>query len=386
MSEMTEKSKNPPNFERSYRVIEYLMRNSDKDHTFTQEKLREKNSISEYLGKKQAFNRMINNIAIAMNSDHNELIKDQSEWRIFTDAFVKAYGNEHTDDDSGDDDSDDEEIVMRIKGLYYNHIFSYEEIDSLIEAIYFSKTLDTKGAKHLVEKIEQNLTTKFYKSGPRSICKVQEPELADKTLLRKNLLTIQQAIDSHVQISFKFNRYTKSKALEPTSPNKYTLSPYYIVASGGQYYLLACMVGKKNMSIWRIDLMCGIEIPESNGVAIKATRKNDVKNLPQRWSEDFQLSHLYMSFDDPVNIRLKVTCDTYTFLHDYFGKTFKYIRTDEDGGDIVDVKCSPFAMVHWALQYSDRVEVLEPQDLRNTIIEKINNLSKKYSDIEAFEV
>ena len=34
-------------------------------------------------------------------------------------------------------------------------------------------------------------------------------------------------------------------------------------------------------------------------------------------------------------------------------------------------------MTHWALQYSDRVEVLEPQELRNEIVEKVKVLSEK---------
>lgn len=49
----------------------------------------------------------------------------------------------------------------------------------------------------------------------------------------------------------------------------------------------------------------------------------------------------------------------YTFLHDWFGDTFKYLKTEttQPYNDIVEVICSPYGMVHWALQYSDRVEV-----------------------------
>ena len=52
---------------------------------------------------------------------------------------------------------------MRIRGLYYNHTFTYEEINSMIESILFSKTIDTESANKIIEKIENNLTTKFYK-------------------------------------------------------------------------------------------------------------------------------------------------------------------------------------------------------------------------------
>lgn len=46
--------------------------------------------------------------------------------------------------------------------------------------------------------------------------------------------------------------------------------------------------------------------------------------------------------------------------------------------DIVKVECTPYGMVHWALQYSDRVEVVEPQEVREAVIEKVRNLNEKY--------
>ena len=43
---------------------------------------------------------------------------------------------------------------MRIRGLYYNHTFTYEEINSMIESILFSKTIDTESANKIIEKLK----------------------------------------------------------------------------------------------------------------------------------------------------------------------------------------------------------------------------------------
>ena len=92
----------------------------------------------------------------------------------------------------------------------------------------------------------------------------------------------------------------------------------------------------------------------------------------------------------PVPITLRIynawewgdgwTRTNYTFLYDWFGDTFRYERTETEPpyGDIVRVFCSPFAMVNWALQYSDRVEVLEPESVREEVVEKIRKLNRKY--------
>lgn len=61
--------------------------------------------------------------------------------------------------------------------------------------------------------------------------------------LRENLLKIQRAIDDGVQISLRFNGYDRHRNLRPVRAVKDMVSPYYIVANGGRYCLLACRQG-----------------------------------------------------------------------------------------------------------------------------------------------
>ena len=398
-------TKKPSKYERSYKILEYLRRNTDKEHTVKRSDLARVPELREYLGYKETLNDTISNMALAMNTDSEGTIKPENQWKIIFKEFTRRYGLLGDDEglDEEDDSKEDEKMWrMPIRQLYYQHTFSYDEINSIIEGILASKTIDSKTAQYLIDKIEKNMTTKFYRSGPKQICKVQEPELVDRELLKTNLLTIQKAIDNNVQILFRFNGYSHEKKLEPVRDRKDRVSPYYIVASGGKYYLLACkevFIKDKvlrNMSIWRIDLMTDIEIPDVNEklniMGRQRIAKEDVENLPLEWSEDFQLKHLNMSFDKPVWITLRIKSEKekdnpskriradYTFLHDWFGDNFKFIETEKvpPYDDIVKVECSPYGMVNWALQYSDRVEVLEPESVRNAVIEKIKNLNSKY--------
>ena len=366
--------------ERAFKILEYLKNNSDSEHTVTQAALRRESEIEPYMGDKETYNDTIVKMAMALNFDEYG-VKPENEWKLIFKDFVKKFGAESLDESDSEDEYDDNQ-TMRIRGLYYNHTFTYEEINSMIESILFSKTIDTESANKIIE--------------------IKEPVLVDREILRENLLKIQHAIDDGVQISFTFNGYDKYKKLVPNHNKKDTVSPYYIVASGGRYYLLACkelVFSEKtfrNMSIWRIDLMSEIEIPgrdeKHNINGIPSVSKWKVDNLPQSWSEDFQLSHLNMSFDNPVKIKLRIKSPKeknnpskplradYTFMYDWFGDTFKYIRTEESEpyDDIVEVKCSPYAMANWALQYSDRVEIIEPESVRNMVIKKVMSLNKKY--------
>ena len=47
-------------------------------------------------------------------------------------------------------------------------------------------------------------------------------------------------------------------------------------------------------------------------------------------------------------------------------------------GETVTVNCSPSEIVNWALKYSNRVEVLEPEIVRVEIRERVKALNKMY--------
>ena len=203
--------------ERAYKLLQYLKKNSDKDHTIMQKDLRENFEIEKYVGDKETYNDTITKLAMAMNFDEYG-IKPEKDWRIVFNDFTKNYGSKALEKE----ESDVETLTskMRIRGLYYNPIFTYEEINYIIEAIFFSKTIDSATADILIKKIEENLTSKYYKKNHKIICKVKEISNENQKLLRENLLTIQNAIDRNVQISFIYNQYNHDKVLVPKSKNK----------------------------------------------------------------------------------------------------------------------------------------------------------------------
>lgn len=383
------------NFERCWRILEYLRRNTDSEHKVSHLELQRDSALGPYLKDLDTLKSSVFNIATTINNSGEEWSLPLDQWKIFYKDYSKKYGGlgnlEETEDEEESRKAEKEEKKadkrLPIRELYYRHTFSYEEINALIEGVLFSRTLSTQEANQLVKKIEDCLTTKFYKKGPKNVCTVQETVLANRGRLRENLLLIQRAIDDRVQVAFRFNGYDRQKQLRPVRESKDTVSPYYIVANGGRYYLLACAKGRNNMSIWRVDLMTDVEIPgRTDGhKGEKATDKRDVKNLPQVWDEKFPLRHLNMAFDQPIPITLRVYKGErpgadYTFLYDWFGDTFHFERTESEPpyGDIVRVVCSSFAMVNWALQYSDRVEVLEPKEVRDRVAEKVRSLKERY--------
>ena len=77
--------------------------------------------------------------------------------------------------------------------------------------------------------------------------------------------------------------------------------------------------------------------------------------------------HLHMSYNAPTNVRLKVSNEYYTMMVDWFGNNFVKRREFDEKYDVVTVTCSEQAMINWAMQYSDVVEVLGPPSVQNAI-------------------
>ena len=61
---------------------------------------------------------------------------------------------------------------------------------------------------------------------------------------------------------------------------------------------------------------------------------------------------------------------------DWFGFDFKLERKDDK--TLITLKASLYAMEYWALQYLNSIEIIAPQELRQTIIDNLNKAKEKY--------
>lgn len=62
----------------------------------------------------------------------------------------------------------------------------------------------------------------------------------------------------------------------------------------------------------------------------------------------------------------------YDFLMDAFGKYWTYLGKDEYGCDLVKVRSTGWALRQWAVANCDKVEVINPENVRNHVLAQIN--------------
>lgn len=203
----------------------------------------------------------------------------------------------------------------------------------------------------------------------------------EKVGFADTLKILQYAVNNLGQVRFKFNRYNAEHELVPTDEYVHQLSPYHLVVYHDNYYCIGLKKGDRRVWHYRVDLMSDMELILDEEGRIVPVEITDFAGLPifnATWDpEKYMSEHLNMAYDEPQDIRIKIRNTDYTIIHDWFGN--HYEKVDEVTGmddkgkeiqyDIVKVRTSPSMIVHWAMQYGSKVEIMDEEIRKRIAIE-----------------
>ena len=87
-----------------------------------------------------------------------------------------------------------------------------------------------------------------------------------------------------------------------------------------------------------------------------------------------------MYAEPPVRVTFRTSEKLMDQVVDWFGKDITVHK--DDNGDTVEVsiQAAPTAMLYWALQYAEYVEILTPESLRERIIGVLKHASEVYKE------
>ena len=259
------------------------------------------------------------------------------------------------------------------KGVYIRRDFEDAELRMLIDNVLFSKTLSQSQAKRLIEKLK-NLGSNQFSAKVNHICNLPELPHAANTQVMFNLDKLNFAITKRRKVSFIFNRYGTDFKLHPRREEPYIVSPYQMAATNGRYYLIAHNEEKNNIANYRIDKMTDVKI-----LNMPVTPKNEIPelaagfNLPRHMAE-----HIYMFSGESIWVKFWTTEIMMDALIDWFGKDFKILQST-GGKLLITVKVNEKAIKIWAIQYGDKVEVVEPVNLREEIKVQALQIAQNHS-------
>ena len=249
--------------------------------------------------------------------------------------------------------------------------FEDVELRMLIDSVLFSKSIPAHQAKILIEKIK-GLGNIHFESKVAHTGNIKELYHTDNKQAFINMDIVQEAIDKNKQIQFIYNTYGVDKKLHPRREKPYVVSPYQII-NNSKPFLICNTKYFDNISTYRIDNMTEIQILDEKSRSIRELEGLEYGfNLPKHMAE-----HAYMFTDKVARVKLRVKKSMIGQVIDYFGTDFT-VREETEDEAVIQLRSSEQAMIFWAMQYGDFVEVLEPENVREKIKESIRGMVKKY--------
>ncbi len=260
---------------------------------------------------------------------------------------------------------------------YLKREFEDSELRLLIDSLLFSKHIPHNQCRELIKKLK-GLSSIYFGTKVNHICYMPDnnPQSAQ---LFYTIEILAEAIEKKCQVSFNYSYYDTDKKLHPRLNDEgeirvYTVNPYQMVAANGRYYLVCNNDKYDNISNYRIDRISNIKLLES-----RLKSRDKVKgmehglDLPKHMAE-----HIYMFAGESVRVKFRARRYIVGEIIDWFGIDVTFANKENEKVDVT-VKVNERAMLCWALQYGEHIEVLEPTELREKVKEKVLAIQEKYS-------
>ena len=273
--------------------------------------------------------------------------------------------------------SDDIEKQYRIgrKGVYLKSDFPDEDLQTVMDAVLFSRYIDGAVAKNLIEKLGTLGSSKLRENN-KQINRVDSVFHIRQKSFFKVLTAIQQGIREGKKVRVKEGRYAIKNGEKRILVKEKVVSPYYLAVVNGNYYVVA-HVDKEDeqgaIEHLRVDKIVGAELLNARILDKKNTQLKTVNSFGE-----YIYSHPYFEEGRVEYVYFKVKSKKIDLAFDAFGESFD---VKEEGKEYITigVKCTIKEAYRWALEHAAFVEVLSPQTLRDKIRASVEELTMRYS-------
>ena len=270
----------------------------------------------------------------------------------------------------------EEELIMT--NWYYDHEFTNGELRFLIDNVMFTAALTKRYRQDLIAKLE-SLSSKHFRSEMPKIDMDIFNRLQNADIF-ETFENIGLAIADEKQISFHYCECGTDCKLYPRlnadgTQKEYIVNPYQLVSANGHPYLICNLPQYDDLTHFRLDRIKNSQLLDTPA---KPLRKLHGFETGMRLSV-YLTEHPNLWSGDAIHITFQ--CKQYMMndVVDSFGTEVR-IELLPDDMMKVRLRASEQAMLHWAIQFADAVEVLSPENLRNKIADTLRNALKKYEN------
>lgn len=279
---------------------------------------------------------------------------------------------------------------------YYQMPFSGEEVELLLNEVMFSQNRSYDQVRALMPKLLSLTSMPYEKENLKYLHPLSPDYYAPNGEMERNISLIYQTIQENqynsrteTTLAFDFNGYGHDKKLH-TTKHFFNILPISICLNHGKYYLLCIYPGSTKVAHYRIDLITNMEKRKATQNQAGQGQKQNLKNIADLQEiAAFLAAHPNMFYERPgdgvrmITLRAKKIPNkpdaSLTFLVDTFGNSWEAEKsTETDEYIYVHVRSTVDAIASFVLQYTNRVKVIAPADVKEKVEEKLRQMFEKY--------
>lgn len=242
-------------------------------------------------------------------------------------------------------------------GGYYlaSRDFEIPELKILIDMVQSSRFLTEKKSRELIKKLEGLGNKQKAKELQRTVFVSNRVKSENETVFYL-VDKLNRGIINNKSVTFLYYDYTPSKDIVyRKNGEKYCVSPYYLIFSNENYYLIGYDEKSQSVRHYRVDRMKKIEITADDRLGQAHFRDFDVAS--------YQESTFGMFGGSAVDVRLYCDNSLIGVVIDRFGKEIRIDKEDEEHF-IAKAKVVPSGQFYgWLAGLGVRAKLIYPESV-----------------------
>lgn len=253
--------------------------------------------------------------------------------------------------------------------------FDVAELKLIIDSIQSSKFLSVKSSRHIIKNLSTLCSRHEASQLHRDIILANRVKNSED-LISNNVGNITAAIFAGEQISYKYFDYNihKKKAYRKNGV-LYQASPYALIYTDENYYMLAYTDEHKQVRPYRVDRM--EKVKKKDGVAREGKDYFDKIDLAQ-----YQKYTFSMFSDNVMPVTMVFHNRLMNAVIDRFGREVMAMKEDDSHFRITaSVAVSP-QFYGWVFGLGNLARIIGPEHVRQGMKEMLESVHGRYEDIE----
>lgn len=252
--------------------------------------------------------------------------------------------------------------------------FELPEIFLLSDAVRTAKFISEKKTRELTKKLDKMLSIHQVKSGLRGIY-IDSSSKTHNEELFYNIDQINSAIEQGKKIKFTYTKKILREGRQIITESKErVVSPYAMTWQFDYYYLIGNYDKYDNLMNLRIDRIHKVEITDQ-----PVRHFSEVSDYRDSFDVADYTKKLFGMFGgNTQEVKLRCSNKILEQVTDRFGDSIFITNVTENTFDFTVKAAVSDALVTWITNYSNMIEVIRPEELRQKIVDRAEEILKVY--------